>query len=76
MEIKINIRRMGKRKPSIVPVVYNLPLGADGFFTVRELITALVRLGVETYHERYVHPELLMCLTREEIDDKAQSGKY
>ena len=75
MEIKVNIRHMGKRKPQVAPVTYNLPLGTDGFFTVRELITELTKLGVETYNEKLEQPELLKCLTREEIDDKAQSGK-
>ncbi len=75
MKIKVNVKQLGKRKASVVPVSYDLPLGADGFFTVRELITELVKSGVAQYHEKSEQPELLKCLTREEIDDKAQSGK-
>lgn len=75
MEIKVNVKQLGKRKASVVPVSYDLPLGADGFFSVRELITELVKSGVAQYHEKLEQPELLKCLTKEEIDDKAQSGK-
>lgn len=75
MEIKVNIKHMGKRKSQVAPVTYNLPLGTDGFFTVRELITELTKSGVETYNEKLEQPELLKCLTREEVDSKAQSGK-
>lgn len=75
MEIKVNIKHMGKRKSQVAPVTYNLPLGTNGFFTVRELITELTKSGVETYNEKLEQPELLKCLTREEIDGKVQSGK-
>ena len=75
MEIKVNIRQLGKRKSSVAPVVYDLPLGADGFFTVRELITELVKSGVAQYHKKMEQPEILKCMTKEEIEDKAQSGK-
>ena len=75
MEIKVNIKHMGKRKSQVAPVTYNLPLGTAGFFTVRELITELTKSGVETYNEKLEQPELLKCLTREEVDSKAQSGK-
>ena len=75
MEIKVNIKHMGKRKQEVAPVTYKLPLGTNGFFTVRELITELTKSGVKTYNEKLEQPELLKCLTREKIDDKAQSGK-
>ncbi len=75
MEIKVNVKQLGKRKASVVPVAYDLPLGADGFFTVRELITELVKSGVAQYHEKLEQQEILKCLTKEEIDDRAQSGK-
>lgn len=51
MEIKVNIKHMGKRKPQVAPVTYNLPLGINGFFTVRELNTDLTKSGVETYND-------------------------
>lgn len=46
-----------------------------GFFTVRELITELVKSGVAQYHKKLEQPEILKCMTKEEIEDKAQSGK-
>lgn len=75
MEIKVNVRQLGKRRASVAPTVYDLPLGADGFFTVRELITELVKSGVAAYNEKLKQPQILKCLTKQEIDDKAQSGK-
>ncbi len=75
MEIKVNVKQLGKRKASVVPVAYDLPLTQDGFFTVRELITELVKSGVAQYHEKLEQQEILKCLTKEEIDDRAQSGK-
>ena len=75
MEIKVNVRQLGKRRASVAPTVYDLPLGADGFFSARELITELVKSGVAAYKEKTEQPEILKCLTKEEIADKAQSGK-
>ena len=75
MEIKVNIKSMAKRRHSVEPVVYDLPLGGEGTFTVRQLVTELTRAGVEDYNRRLEQPEILKCLTRENIEDQAQSGK-
>lgn len=73
MEIKVNIKSMGKRKQSVEPVIYDLPL--KDTFTVRELIEELTRAGVRDYNRRLEQPEILRCLTKEEIGDKAEGGK-
>ena len=84
MEIKVNVKHMGKRKQSVETVIYDLPLGESGdgapghepshmgggSFTVRELITELTKAGVEDYNKRLEQPEILKCLTKEEIGDK------
>lgn len=79
MEIMVNIKSMGKRRQSVVPVRYDLPLGdgakSGGSFTVRELILGLTRAGVADYNQRLQQPDILKCLTKEEIQDKAESGK-
>lgn len=89
MEIKVNVKHMGKRKQSVETVAYDLPLGESkdgapghetshmggGSFTVRELITELTKAGVEDYNKRLEQPEILKCLTKEEIGDKAAGGK-
>ncbi len=79
MKIKVNVKHMGKRRQAVEPVVYDLPLGekhkGEGIFTVRELIRELTRAGVEDYNERLEQPEILKCMTREEIEDMAERGK-
>ena len=89
MEIKVNVKHMGKRKQSVETVIYDWPLGESGdgapghepshmgggSFTVRELITELTKAGVEDYNKRLEQPEILKCLTKEEIGDKAAGGK-
>ncbi len=79
MKIRVNIKSMGKRRQSIVPVTYDLPLGSGESsgtsFTVRELILGLTEAGVTDYNQRLEQPEILKCLTKEAIEDKAESGK-
>lgn len=81
MRIKVNVKHMGKRKASVEPVIYDLPLGNEkdgagsGTFTVRDLVTELTRAGVADYNKRLAQPEILKCLTKEAIEDKAESGK-
>ncbi|MCI8886454.1 MAG: hypothetical protein HFG70_00035 [Hungatella sp.] len=75
MEIKVNMKSMGKRKQTVKPVVYDLPLGAGNTFTVRQLVTELTRAGVEDYNRRHQEPEILKCLTKENIEDQAERGK-
>lgn len=72
MKINVNLKSVAKRKHSVQPVEYEL----DGCpSTVRELILAVTAAGVKEYNERMENSELLTYLTREEMDDKAQSGK-
>lgn len=72
MTINVNLKSITKRKKSVQPTPYEI----DGTpATVRELILAVTAAGVAQYNERQQNSELLNCLTREEIEDKAQSGK-
>ena len=71
MEIKVNIKYMGKRKKSVEPKIYQLMSSPS---TVKELILAVTQAGVEDYNLRQENQELLTCLTREEIEDKAVYG--
>ena len=72
MKINVNLKSMAKRKHSVKPVIYEIS-GHPG--TVRELIYAVTRAGVEEYNQRMESPELLCYLTSDEIGDKAQAGK-
>ena len=72
MKINVNLKSIGKRKASVKPVVYEIKGNPA---TLRELILAVVRAGVEEYNQRVENGELLSCLTREEMDEKARAGK-
>lgn len=72
MEIKVSMKHMGKKKKSVEPKVYQLMSSPS---TVRELILAVTQAGVAEYNSRLENPELLTCLTSQEIEDKAESGK-
>lgn len=72
MKINVNLKSITKRKKSVKPTSYEIE-GCPA--TVRELILAVTAAGVAEYNERMQQSELLTCLTKEEIDDKAQAGK-
>jgi len=78
MEVKVNVKHMGKQKKSVEPKSYRLSTAPT---TVRELILAVVEAGVREYNERLENQknqdsgELLKCLTRQEIEDQAETGK-
>ena len=81
MRLKVQVKQMGKRKNSVGETICEIQ-GSPG--TVGELILAVVASQVEEYNRRLeacLHteegdlPKLLPYLTREEIADKAESGK-
>lgn len=72
MEIKVNLKSVGKRKQSVKPVVYEINGHPS---SVRELILAVTEAGVREYNRRTESKELLSYLTREEIEEQAQAGK-
>lgn len=76
MDIRVNVKHMGKRRNSVEEKTCAI---AGRPATVRELIVAVVDSQVEEYNERLEDsqklPDILTCLTREEIEDKAQAGK-
>lgn len=75
MEIRVNVKHVGKRKRSVEPRTYRLSSAPS---TVRELILAVVEAGVREYNERLERKgaeQLLGCLTRQEIQEKAETGK-
>lgn len=75
MEIKVNIKHMGKKRNTIEPTVYHLETVPQ---TLRELILEVVKAGVREYEKQMDAgnaEELLRCLTREEIEEQAAVGK-
>lgn len=71
MIIHVNLKSIARKSRSVKPAAYEIP-GCPA--TVRELILAVTEAGVREYNERLDHP-LLSCLTREEIENKAQAGR-
>lgn len=72
MEIKVNLKSVGRRRQSVKTVSYEIE-GCPAM--VRELILAVVETGVKEYHHRMESSEILTYLTKEEIEDKAEAGK-
>ncbi|MCI9148654.1 MAG: hypothetical protein HFG73_10425 [Hungatella sp.] len=75
MDIRVNIKHMGKKKKPVEPRTYHLT-GEPA--TVRELILAVAEAGAQEYNRRLkdkASQDLLKCLTRQEIEDKAETGK-
>ena len=52
MKVRIQVKKIGKNRGSIVPVIYEYPETAD---TVRELLEETVRINRKAYGERRKH---------------------
>lgn len=72
MDIKVNLKRIGKRRPSVEETVCQISRKPE---TVRELILEVVKSQVEDYNRRREAPEILAWMTKEEMEEKAQVGK-
>lgn len=73
MKLSIQLKQLGKRKCTIEP----MPVELTGEIphNVQSLITAIVRRQVEEYNARPDENELLKYLTREDLDNRSESGK-
>lgn len=70
--MKVNIKGITKGKGKIDTVF--IPRDED-ISTVRELLTYMVKYCIKEYNNRKENSELLKVLSKQEIDDKAVSGK-
>ena len=71
--IWVQMRKLGKKnKDAIAPVAYELPERPE---TVRELITELTKQGVAAYNAREDKGQIVPHLTKEDIEDRAGTGK-
>lgn len=72
MRVYIQVKQLGKRKCCIekLPVDFSVPPT-----NVQELIASIVSWQVSEYNDRMQQSEVLQYLTREEVEDKAASGK-
>ena len=72
MNVYINLKSAGKRRPALQQMPYILP---EGIATLRQLITAIVKQEVETYNSRGLENMLIPFLPEEEIAAQATTGK-
>ena len=88
MKIRVNVKRIGKRRQSVEESFYEISGKPE---TVRGLILAVVGAEVDSYNQRYEEahsqanlgtdregqkePGILGWLTKKEMEDQAQSGR-
>lgn len=72
MEIRVNVKRIGKKQNGVREVQYEIP-GCPG--TVEELIRGVTAVCVGDYNRRKESAELIRCLTKEQIEESSQAGK-
>ncbi|SFR80598.1 histidine kinase [Anaeromicropila populeti] len=72
MRLKVNVKHLGKRKNTVDAAYFELEKTPG---TVGELIEETVKACVKEYQERQEKKEVLTVFTKEEIEDKAMSGK-
>ncbi len=72
MKIKVNLKSIGKRRSTVQSYEYEI-IGRPS--SVRELILAVTERGVSDYNKKRESQELLCCLTKEEMEDRAVTGK-
>lgn len=72
MQIYITVKRMGRSKPALTRIPYEL---SDGITTLREFIEELVCIEVERYLGKGVNTQVIPYLTAEEVDAGAAAGK-
>ena len=72
MQSYINMKTAGSRKPVFAKIPYEIP---DTVSSARELITSLVQIEVERYNQKNADDTLIKYLTKEQIEEQAQTGK-
>ena len=72
MNVFINLKSVGKRRPALQKTPYTLP---DGISSPRRLIEAVVRLETDKYNKRGVDNMLISFLTETEIAERGETGK-
>ena len=72
MRVLVNVKKLGKRKNSIIQVPYELEGQPT---TVHELIVQMVVVCVNDYNVRKESKELLKNLSMSDMEEQAESGK-
>lgn len=72
MQVFINIKSIGKRKPALEQKPYCLP---DSIITLRDLLNAVVKTEARGYNAKEADQAILPFLTEAQIDDRSTVGK-
>lgn len=80
MKLRVNVKSVSKRRKAVEEKICEIPGQPE---TVKDLILSVVDAQVEEYNQRLEAsqaldsqcPELLACLTKERIEDQAESGR-
>ena len=77
MQIFITVKRMGKSKPALTGIPYEISdsVISDGRISLRAFLKELVRIEVERYLEKGVDRQVIPYLTAEEVEAGAAAGK-
>ena len=72
MNISINIKGVSNRQNKIVKLVYSYP---EYEMTLRDFLSETVKISVKAYNDNMKAGEVLKTLTRENIENQAETGK-
>lgn len=72
MKLKINVKKFSRKQNEIAQMELNYPAGMEN---AQDLLTETVKIMVAEYESRMDRGEVLTVLTKQEIEDKSQSGK-
>ena len=72
MQIYINMKTAGSRKPALAKTPYEIP---DSVSSVKELLESLVKIEVERYNQKNEDDTLIKYLTETQIEEQASTGK-
>ncbi len=72
MKIYVQVKAAGKRRPALERVPYEIP---EGIRTLRDFLREIVDLEVECYNQKGTDVQVLPFLTKEEVEERAESGK-
>jgi hypothetical protein len=72
MRLLVNVKHLGKRRNSVEAAIFELENKPE---TVGDFIEEMVKVCVQDYKSRQEKEEVLQIFSKENIEDKAVSGK-
>ncbi|MBT9778263.1 hypothetical protein GPL15_17325 [Clostridium sp. MCC353] len=72
MKVNIYVKKLGRNRPQAVPITYDYPASIR---TVKDLLKETVRINLEAYKKGSRDTDIARVLTKEEIENQAESGK-